>query len=169
MIEKLDRLKSTRIFRNFSDEELHNISRKSMEKIYPADAVIIQEGSDSEGLFVIESGKVKIVKGLNGASDDNAIVIAELKEGDHFGEMSLIDRAPASAGVIALIPTICHVLKHDDYIDLLNENPGIALKLYRFYCLSLVQRLRRTDEYLFREMVKGKRHDLDTKLFSQSD
>ena len=167
-MEKLERMKKMKIFSGFSEEELRHVARAAMEKIFPSRGILIEEGKASPGLFLIESGEVHVMKKVPSASESGQETIATLGPGDHCGEMSLIDGKAASASIIASQPTICFVLKKDAYTKLLNENPIVALKLYRFFTQSLCERLRKTDSFLMEQLVKRRKADFDKSILAGS-
>ena len=155
MEKKVERLKKMRIFSDFGSDEIHQVAKIAMEKIYPAGGNIINEGEVGEGLFTIVEGEVQVKKRMPGFKEQESL--ADLKAGDHFGEMGLIDGKSASASIVATTPAICFVIKRKDYQDLLSREPIIAMKLYRFYTTTLCERLRRTDAYLLEELSRNKR------------
>lgn len=165
-MEKLAKLKKMKIFSNFSDDELKEVARVAVEKIYPSNVAIIEENRESPGLFLTESGEVHVVKKMSPVSDMGRETIAKLGPGDHFGEMSLIDGKPASASVIASEPTICFVIKNEVYKKMIKEHPIIALKMYQFFAMSLCDRLRRTDAFLMEELLKKYKSSFDKSLLS---
>lgn len=165
MEKKAERLKRMKIFKDFGNEEILKVARVAMEKIYPAGGVIIKEGEVGEGLFSIVDGEVEIRKRMPGGQTEKSLAV--LKEGDHFGEMGLIDGKSASASVVAIRPTICFVVKRNDYHDLLGKEPIIAMKLYRYYTTTLCERLRRTDAFLLEEIMKNRRK-VDPEVLSPS-
>ena len=76
---------------------------------------------DADGLYIIKSGNVKVTKGAAETSGVEA-VLAILKPGNCFGELSLIDGLPRSANVAALSPTVCYFLPRDAFMLVLREN-----------------------------------------------
>lgn len=62
--------------------------------------VVLEEGSagDTSSLYCIGSGEATVVKGLGTSS---AAIVAYLQPGQIFGEFSFVDKAPASASVLA--------------------------------------------------------------------
>jgi len=164
-MDKIRKLKRMRIFKDFSEEELARTAKAAVEKIFPAGACIVEEGEPGQGLFLVESGEVEICKDA-GDPGGGREFIAKIGPGDHFGEMSLLDGQPASASVVARVPTICFVFKVDKYEDLLSENPVIAMKLYRFFSVSLCERLRKTDAYFTKELLKKKKAATSSYLFA---
>jgi len=112
-----------------------------MEKVrFKAGDVILSEGEDGSGAFLIESGSVEVVVG----DGDKARVVATLKQGEVFGEMSLIEPGPRSATIRALTDTECAVTSYDDFMASLRENPAQAIEFMR----TLVMRLRHMNEMM---------------------
>jgi CRP-like cAMP-binding protein len=64
----------------------------------PAGAHFFREGEAANAMFVLESGRVAVVKRWEGVDHH----LRDLSAGDCFGEMALIDMSPRSASVIAL-------------------------------------------------------------------
>ncbi len=167
-MEKLQKLKKMKIFSTFSDEELKEVARVALEKIYPSGSPIISEDRESPGLFMLVSGEVHVTKKMPSVTESGVETIAKLGPGDHFGEMSLIDGKPASASIIASEPTICFAIKTDGYKKLVSQNPIIALKIYQFFTLSLCERLRRTDSFLMEELLRRRKASFDKTLLAGS-
>jgi CRP-like cAMP-binding protein len=63
--------------------------------------VIFNEGDKADGVYYICSGRVKVTRRVN----DRPMALAELEEGDIFGELAIIDRRPRAATVVALEDT----------------------------------------------------------------
>lgn len=97
---------------------------------------IVRQGQVGNGLYVIVSGAVRI---LGGTTE-----LERLGPGDFFGELSVIDREPRSATVIADGPTGCLALASWDLDELLARSPELAQNLLR----GLAARLRRADARL---------------------
>jgi len=64
---------------------------------YQADDVIFSEGEQGDCAYIIESGKVSILKN----TDDGETCLATLQRGDLFGEMSMLDHADRTATAVA--------------------------------------------------------------------
>lgn len=65
---------------------LGDIAREGGVRLYPAHAVLINEGDDADTLFVILSGRVKV---YSTSSDGKDVVIATHGAGEYVGELSL--------------------------------------------------------------------------------
>lgn len=70
---------------------------------FPAGAVIFKEGDKADAVYFLESGSVEISRNDAGKK----IILARLGKDAVFGEMSLIDKKPRSATVIAIEPVAC--------------------------------------------------------------
>lgn len=134
-----DRLRRVSLFTQLSPEELQRLAQAAREKSYPKNSVILFEDDPGDALYVVHTGQVKVVL----LSDDGReVILSILKEGDFFGEMSLIDDQPRSAHVIATEDTSLLVLRREDFRRCVEESPRIAWGLLQ----ALSRRLRRADD-----------------------
>ena len=115
---------------------------------------IIEEGALGEALYIIEKGKVSVFKGEGEFQEELAV----LGRGELFGEMSLIEDELTSASVVADSDVTLLAIKREDFEPLLADNKEIALKIYKTFCLTLSDRLRRTSEELSRLKSKLDKH-----------
>lgn len=137
--EARESLRVIPIFREASDEDLDNLALHLIERSFPKDAIIVDEGLAGDYMYVIRSGRVKVTK----ASEDGREQILNLfNVGDFFGEMSLLDNRPRSASVTTLEPTCLLALSRRDFLDLLRSSSTLALCVIQ----ELTRRLRDTGE-----------------------
>lgn len=118
--------------------------------------VVIEENSLGNALFVIAQGEVSITRDVNqDGAHDSAEEIGRLKDGDLFGEMSLIDDLLTSARVTTV--TKCRLLKmpRERFEALLASDEKLAVKVYRSFCRTLSDRLRRTTSMLAKTQALG--------------
>ena len=90
----------------------------------PEGTVIRKEGSTGDEMFIIETGRVEI----NLVRGDVVLLLTELQESSFFGEMSILTNKPRSATVKAKTDVRLLVLKKQDFMDIVNENPRVAAK-----------------------------------------
>ena len=102
---------------------------------YPAGSWIVRQGQIGTGLYVILSGKARVIRG----SDE----LAELHEGEFFGELAVIDQQPRTASVEAVTDTACLALASWDLLSLLEQDSALSLNLIK----GLTARLRAADEH----------------------
>ncbi|MBL9013360.1 MAG: cyclic nucleotide-binding domain-containing protein, partial [Myxococcales bacterium] len=94
---KLEVLKGMQMFRYLSYKELVRIGGIAEMIELTTDQVVFTEGQPGDSMYVVVSGAVRLAK--------KDKVVAELGKGQHFGEMSLIDRSTRSLTATATEPT----------------------------------------------------------------
>ena len=99
------------------------------------------KGDEGASLFVILSGRVKIV---TQDMDDNEVILNKVGTGEIIGEMALLDFEPRSAGVVALEKTSALELSRKDFMEIMKAQPDLALSLIR----NLSSRLRHNTSYI---------------------
>lgn len=119
-------------------DELRRFGELTREKQYPKGSVILFEDDPGDSLFIVRSGRVKVVLV---AEDGREVILGVLGVGEHFGELSLIDDQPRSAHVIAMEDATLLVLRRDDFRRRVESNPSVAWALLA----ELSRRLRRAD------------------------
>jgi CRP-like cAMP-binding protein len=135
----LDSLRLVPLFSRVGEADLENIAALLIERRYPKNSVIVEEGLPGDYMYVIRSGRVKVTK----ASDDGREKIMDFFEaGAFFGEMALLDSAPRSASVRTLEASVLAALSRRDFLGLLRNSPDLALSLIQ----ELTRRLRDTDD-----------------------
>ena len=104
-----------------------------------------RENDDAQSMFVLEAGRVAVLKGWQGRK----YKLHELGLGDCFGEMALMDLMPRSASVKALEDCSAIELRSDHLMRLfefdVEQFALIQMNMGREVC----RRLRATDERLF--------------------
>lgn len=137
---KINTLKAVPLFKFLSFDELLRVISLIEERSFEADETVFEEGDEGNALFVLLKGKVKVSK--------KDVEIATLGEGDHFGELSLIDRADRSATVTSLEPSLCLVMSRQRFYEIIREYSALSVKM--LWCLARVcsVRLRETTDEL---------------------
>jgi CRP-like cAMP-binding protein len=100
-------------------------------------------------MFIVVSGSLK-VSVLSAEGKEISFVV--LRQGDYFGELSMIDGRRRSATVTAIQNSELLVLGHAEYQRLLSEHPHTATKFLTRMLLTLANRIRATDE-LYQDSV----------------
>lgn len=126
---------SSPLFSELSDEDIQAIASSGVVKSFPKHTVLICEGDQSDFLYVILEGKVKVF--VSDESGKEAIINIQ-GPGEYFGELALIDEVPRSASVMTLVPVRLAFVSRTDFETCLAEHPSLALKLIR----TLTQRIR---------------------------
>jgi CRP/FNR family transcriptional regulator, cyclic AMP receptor protein len=134
-------LQQVSIFTGLDDEALEELERLLVPRTFQKDALIVSHEEAGDALFILAEGKAKAA--LLGESG-REVILYMFKEGDFFGEMSLIDNQPRSANVQACEETTLLVLKREAFMRHIREHPGTALSVLQ----EMSRRLRRADEII---------------------
>jgi CRP-like cAMP-binding protein len=102
---------------------------------------IFREGDPGGALYFVRTGRVQIV--LEGA-DGQRIIVSENGPGSIFGEVSLLDGGPRTAGAIAATDAELLTLDRDDLLEFVTRHPPASLALLTV----MGRRLRSTNELL---------------------
>ncbi|PIQ98060.1 MAG: hypothetical protein COV67_00915 [Nitrospinae bacterium CG11_big_fil_rev_8_21_14_0_20_56_8] len=127
-------LKGITIFKVLTPGELKALAKMKTVLIkYDADEAIIQQGDIDLRLFVLLKGKAVVNKNENPGR-----ILATLKPGDVFGEVSFISQSPRTANVIARKPVYALRMDGDtfDALDLAIQNK-IRAELIKLLVLRL--------------------------------
>lgn len=108
-------------------------------KTYAPGQVIISEFEPGDCFYLIQSGKVQLVKCVNGTNKNLDI----LKPGEFFGEMAILDNAPRSATCMARGKVECLEFNKANFELLITGNPQIALMLLKLFCKRIYDQKRR--------------------------
>jgi CRP/FNR family cyclic AMP-dependent transcriptional regulator len=136
-----DALRNVPLFAGLEAADLQRLARILVPRQYEAGDVIIREGDEAVGFFVVSSGKVRVVKDLG---RDKEQVLATLTPGEFFGETALLDGYPRTASVQAVEKTECLALTRWDFMSELKGSPTMAVEIMRV----VARRLRQTDASL---------------------
>jgi CRP-like cAMP-binding protein len=118
------------LFEGLSKKELSQIHKQAREGEFQPDEVIVNEGDSGVGFHLILSGRARVLAGKKS--------LANLGPGDFFGELSLIDRGPRTATVVAQTKLKTLSLISWEFLPLLDRNPAMARKIL----VEVTKRLR---------------------------
>ncbi|MCK4671523.1 MAG: mechanosensitive ion channel family protein [Candidatus Aegiribacteria sp.] len=120
--EILNELRKVELFKLLNDEQILKLAESSSKHLYSKGEALVHQGDSGDSLLIISNGKVEVY-----ISDDSGrkTHLADLQEGDYFGEMSLLTGEPRSASVSAVSETEVIVVKKDGLADLLETEPTI--------------------------------------------
>lgn len=123
------------LFSGLDATALEVLSGMTFQKTFQPGEPIVEEGHTGNGLYVILSGRVEVVK-LDGT--DRAQVLATLGPGEPFGELALLGEWKRTATVRAIEETACLGMDRWLFLAHLQRQPAIALKMLQFVARRLV-------------------------------
>ncbi|MEO7728818.1 MAG: Crp/Fnr family transcriptional regulator [Burkholderiales bacterium] len=114
-------------FLGLSEQDIGALSQRAVTRAYPKNTVILNEGDQTDSLYIIVSGKVKVFL----ANEEGKEIILDTQgPGEYFGEM-VLDEGPRSASVMTLEPCRFQLIPQDDVKALLRSHPDFAMHLIR--------------------------------------
>jgi CRP-like cAMP-binding protein len=97
----------------------------NFNRTYPKDTMIFSETMPGKELYIIQKGTVKITKILG----ENEVLLAVLKPGDIFGEMSLIENKPRMASAITMEESQLLAVNKENFAKMVTAQPQIIARL----------------------------------------
>jgi CRP/FNR family cyclic AMP-dependent transcriptional regulator len=126
------------LFKRLEAHELEHLAEDVDQVNYKAGETIFNEHDLGDGLYVVEAGSVRI---WVMDEDVTEVTLAELKPGDFFGELAVLDRGERSSSATALVDTHLHKLSSDAFQKFLIEHPDAAVDVI----CEIAQRMRQTN------------------------
>jgi len=142
-MEMIDMLRKVPLFSELNEQELGAIAALTSSIEIRNKSIVVQEFDPGDSMYIILDGEVKV---STYSVDGREVVLALLGKGSFFGEMSLLDEQPRSANVSTMQDSKFANIRRPNLVQLLMEQPGIALKLLT----ELAARLRKTSRMLER-------------------
>jgi CRP-like cAMP-binding protein len=127
-------MRSVPLFAGLKEKQVKTIVNAGKELSYESGQNIVTEGESGVAFYLVIDGKVEVRR--------KGKVLSRLGKGDFFGEMSLLDKQPRSADVVAVAASSCFGLTSWAFFGLIRSEPDIGVNLMR----ELVRRLRGTNK-----------------------
>ncbi|RLE36691.1 MAG: Crp/Fnr family transcriptional regulator [Acidobacteria bacterium] len=126
------------LFSDLNHEELAHVAGVVQLRSLAKDETIFSAGDPADAVYIIATGKVKIVVT---STDGRDFILTILGAGQVFGEMALLESAPRSAAVITASQVDVLTIRRKDFHQMLTSTPSISKKLLAI----LSRRLRRAN------------------------
>ena len=128
-------LKNIPLFSSLNDDELSELALVAVKKTFLKSTVLINEGDETDSLYIICSGKVKAI-----INDEHGkeVILSIFGPGEYFGEIAFIDGERRSATIITREPTEVLIISSGVFRDFLSSYPSMAFNLL----VGAVKRLR---------------------------
>jgi len=157
----LEALRSVPLFASLSDNAATELRNLLAIKDVSAGSELFHKGDTGDAMYLIETGRVRI-NIID--EDEKEITLAELAQGDFFGEMSIIDGRKRSADARVIDEARLAILSRPNFLSFVRSNPDVALGMLG----ALSDRLRRTDE-LIRSRVSRNANEEQRKRATMAD
>jgi cAMP-dependent protein kinase regulator len=148
---RLERPPAVPLFSGLSQASFASLVKKLSAWEADAGAVVVGEGEESDSVFVVVRGRVRVERSAGSAG---GIVLAVLGPDSFFGEMALLSKRPRAATVIAEVKTELLEIPRSVLEDIVSGDPAVAQALDHFSRTRLLANLSRTSP-LLKELPKG--------------
>jgi len=111
---------------------------------FSTDEIIVQQGEIGEEMFILLKGNVEVV--INSEFVGTEVKIAELKTGDAFGEMSMIEGKARSATIRAMDNCTVFRIQKEHFTDFIMKDSAEAIKILKILSNRLVEIKEKTKE-----------------------
>ena len=138
LMDRILFLRRVPLFGALSPADLKQVAAISTEEIFQDGDVIAYQGEQGEAMFVIISGEVRVCL----MKDGHEVEVARRTSGEYVGELSIINREPRIATLIASgdVRTLC--IDKKNFEGLIRERPDVSLVIIRV----LSKRLKESTE-----------------------
>jgi acyl-CoA reductase-like NAD-dependent aldehyde dehydrogenase len=113
---------------------------------FPKDTCIIEQGSEGNGCYLIDQGRVRIE--LDTGEIETDVVLHYLDPGMILGEFSLLDRKPRSTYAFAHTDVTARWLSTTNFEAICAQYPSIGLKLLHAFSNNLITIVRESNQHL---------------------
>lgn len=111
----------------------------------PAGQVLFEEGVAGDAMYMVERGKIQILKRVDGAE---SLVLLTIGPGGAFGELALVDDAPRSSAAQAVGDTTLQRLTKMSFQSLVTTNAAIGVKILTNLVQMMAPRIRQVNQLL---------------------
>jgi CRP-like cAMP-binding protein len=137
------------VFNGLDLEDLRRLAAIGREVILPESSVLFEQGEESDGLYIVVSGIIRIYLT---AGDGREATISLLEEGEMIGEIALLDGLPRSAGAAALTDAKLIFIPHKLFSDLLDNSPKLSRQIMLMLCERLRAANRQVEQAIFHDL-----------------
>ena len=145
---KAESLAHVSLFKRLEPDELERLATRVEQVSVPAGETIFMENDKGDALYVVDSGSVRIWI-LD--DDANPVTLAELKTGDFFGELAVLDRGPRSTNATAIGDSVLHRLSSDHFQQFLIQHPEASIDVI----CEIGARMRQTNALVTTRVVRN--------------
>lgn len=133
-------LRAIPLFDGLSRGELADVESILHRREYGPDEVLFRQGNPGVGMYIIREGTIEIVDEATGET------LAELVDGDFFGEMALLNETPRSATAVARTDAVLYGLFRPDLLGLVERDPSLGVQILLRMSRVISERLVHTND-----------------------
>ena len=130
------------VFVDFTDDDWKSLAKYSRNINFTPGEMLINAGDVDDGVYLLVNGRVEVI-GVSQGSFGRDKILAEIKEGSIFGEISFFDQQPRSAAVRALTEGNALHLSRNGFNQLTSWDPDLSRRLLLDLGKVMASRFRR--------------------------
>ena len=154
--DEAESLSRVPLFKRLTPAELEHLAEEVDQVDYKAGTVIFNERDRGDALYVVETGLVQI---WVMDEDVQPVTLTELKPGEFFGELAVLDQGARSTSATAIEDTHLHRLSSVDFQQFLMEHPDIAIDVI----CEIGARMRQTNQLVSQRISRNINQEMDQK------
>jgi CRP/FNR family transcriptional regulator len=158
IIDRIIFLKEVPFFQGMTIDQLKILASLCEEKFFEKNTSIFKNGDPGGVLYVVVNGRVGIEQEKRAGSFAR---LADVNAYSYFGEAEFFDNSPRSTSAVSARDTLLLQLRREPVIELIRQNPNLALDLIH----ALSERLR-ANNLRVTELTRSQPDKLD-KLFNK--
>src|SRR2546428_7374099 len=154
--EEAQSLARVPLFKRLEPHELEHLAEEVDQVNSQAGETIFNEHDHGDALYILEEGAVRI---WVFDEDVKEVTLAELKPGDFFGELAVLDRGERSSSATAIVDTHLHRLSSDDFQQFLMDHPDCAIDVI----CEIGTRMRQTNQLVTQRVSRNINKEMEEK------
>src|SRR5438132_10713164 len=144
------------LFKRLEAHELEHLAEEIDQVNYKAGETIFNEHDRGDALYILEEGSVRI---WVFDEDVKEVTLAQLKPGDFFGELAVLDRGERSSSATAVTDIHLHRLSSDDFQKFLLEHPDASIDVI----CEIAARMRQTNQLVSQRAARNINVEMEAK------
>jgi len=144
------------LFKRLEPHELEKLAEEIDQVNYPAGETIFNEHDRGDALYILEEGAVRIWVYDEDVKD---VTLAQLKPGDFFGELAVLDRGERSSSATAITDIHLHRLSSDDFQKFLLDHPDASIDVI----CEIASRMRQTNQLVSQRAARNINAEMEAK------
>jgi CRP/FNR family cyclic AMP-dependent transcriptional regulator len=137
----IQQLQQTSLFRDFTRDEIQGCLELLDGENAAAGSCIVRQDEHGDSMYLLVSGRAKVIH----HTGDREVELAELKPGEFFGEIALVDHGPRSADVEAITDCRLYKITQATISAIAGVYPTAAFKFLLAVGRILVERMRQSN------------------------
>lgn len=145
----IQQLRAIPLFATLDEQTLHDISHRVQHCSFRPGQLIMTEGEQPTGLFIVLHGRVRL---SCTATDGREQMLNMIEAGEYFNAVPLFDSKPNPTTAKARSPVECLLLPQQDLLDLIIRHPDFALAALRDMADQLRELVMLVEDLAFRSV-----------------